>query len=321
MKSEVITFYENREDVTLTTYVISDSPELLGGKKRPAILICPGGAYLSCSDREGEAVALRFAAMGYHAFVLRYSTYMGGKFGFPDFQKEMEVNENCMHPTPMREIGKAMLTIREHAEEWLVDVEKIAICGFSAGAHNCAMYSVYWDKPIIHEYFTEKPEMFKPAAAILGYTLSDYLFMRSIPKSPIDQQLFEVSNLALTGSKEPDEETLKEVSPVLHVSESTPPMFLWATSEDSLVPAQHTLRMAHALADKQIPYEIHIYEKGPHGLSLSNQATAQAKSQIYQEAARWIIEAEAWLEKRFSLNLPELTQFELMEKENNKLRT
>lgn len=158
-------------------------------------------------------MALRFAAMGYHAFVLRYSTFMGGTFGFPDFQKEMEVNENCMHPTPMREIGKAILTIREHAEEWLVDVDKIAICGFSAGAHNCAMYSVYWDKPIIHEYFNGKPEMFKPAATILGYTLSDYLFMRSIPKSPIDQQLFEVSNLAFTGSKEPDEETLKEVRP------------------------------------------------------------------------------------------------------------
>ncbi|HZH59031.1 MAG TPA: alpha/beta hydrolase [Metabacillus sp.] len=317
MKSEVMKFYADREDVTLTTYVISDSPELLGGKKRPAILICPGGAYLSCSDREGEAVALRFAAMGYHAFVLRYSTYMEGKPGFPDIQSEMKVNENCLHPSPMREIGKAMLTIREHAEEWLIEVDKIALCGFSAGAHNCAMYSVYWDKPIIHEYFNEKPELFKPAATILGYTLSDYLFMRSFPKSPIDTKLFEAANLAFTGNKEPDEETLKEISPALHVSESTPPMFLWATSEDTLVPAQHTLRMAHALADKNIPYEVHIYEKGPHGLSLSNQATAQAKSQIYQDAARWIVEAEAWLEKRFALELPERTQFELMEKEQN----
>lgn len=315
MKSEVIKFYDDRDDVTLTTYVIADSPELLGGKKRPAILICPGGAYLACSDREGEGVALRFAAMGYHAFVLRYSTYMGGEVGFPNFQEEMKVKEHSIHPTPMREIGKAMLTIREHAEDWLVDVDKIAICGFSAGAHNCAMYSVYWDKPIINEYFNKKPEMFKPAATILGYTLSDYLFMRSFPKSPIDSKLFEAANLAFTGYKEPDEETLKEISPVFHVSESTPPMFLWATSEDTLVPAQHTLRMAHALADKNIPYEVHIYEKGPHGLSLSNQATAQAKSQMYRDAARWIVEAEAWLEKRFALELPELTPFELMELE------
>jgi acetyl esterase/lipase len=85
MYTEVIKFYEDREDVTLTTYVLKDSQELLNGKKRPAIIICPGGAYIGCSDREGEAVALRFAAMGYHTFVLRYSTYMEGKLGFPDF--------------------------------------------------------------------------------------------------------------------------------------------------------------------------------------------------------------------------------------------
>ncbi|MFS0779916.1 hypothetical protein ABC255_28535 [Neobacillus sp. 3P2-tot-E-2] len=87
MKSEVIKFYEDREDVTLTTYVISDSPELLGGNKRPAIIICPGGAYLSCSDREGEAVALRFAAMGYHAFVLVIQLIWEGSLDFLIFKK------------------------------------------------------------------------------------------------------------------------------------------------------------------------------------------------------------------------------------------
>ena len=75
MKSEVIYLYKDRTDVTLTTYVLDDSREMLNGGKRPAVLICPGGAYLSCSDREGEPVAMAFAAMGYHAFVLRYSTY------------------------------------------------------------------------------------------------------------------------------------------------------------------------------------------------------------------------------------------------------
>lgn len=312
MYNEVIKFYEDRDDVTLTTYVIEDSQELLAGKKRPAIIICPGGAYLSCSDREGEAVALRFAAMGYHTFVLRYSTYMEGNLGFPDLEKELEVNEKCIHPNPMREIGKAILTLRENAEKWLIAVDKIAICGFSAGAHNCAMYSVYWDKPIITEYFKEKPEMFKPAATILGYTVSDYIFMKDIPKNPIDKALFETSVFAFTGSKNPNDELLKEISPALNVTESTPPMFLWATAEDSMVPVQHTIRMAHALADKNIPFEMHIFGKGPHGLSLSNQATAQARSQIYKDAAKWIGMAEVWLEDRLGLQLPELTPWEMM---------
>ena len=312
MYTEVIKLYEGREDVTLTTYVIKDSQELLDGKKRPAIIICPGGAYLSCSDREGEAVALRFASMGYHAFVLRYSTYMEGKPGFPDFGKEPEIKEKCRHPSPMREIGKAMLILRENADNWLIDVDKIAICGFSAGAHNCAMYSVYWNKPVITEYFKEKPEIFKPAATILGYTLSDYIFMKSSPKSPMDKVLFEISNLAFTGSKEPNDEILREISPALNVTENTPPMFLWATSEDSMVPVQHTIKMANALADKNIPFEVHIFEKGPHGLSLSNQATAQAKSQVYPDADKWVSMAEVWLENKLGLQLPELTPWEMM---------
>ena len=65
MKTEVIRLYENRDDVTLTTYVLQDSPEMLAGKKRPAVLICPGGAYLFCSDREAEPIAMKFASMGY----------------------------------------------------------------------------------------------------------------------------------------------------------------------------------------------------------------------------------------------------------------
>ena len=79
MITTTVQLYEGRPDVSLTTYVLADSPELMNGKRRPAVLICPGGAYLNCSDREAEPVALRFAAMGYHAFVLRYSTYFKGE--------------------------------------------------------------------------------------------------------------------------------------------------------------------------------------------------------------------------------------------------
>lgn len=155
---EKIKLYEDRADVTLTTYVHSDSPELLNGKKRPAVLVCPGGAYLTCSDREGEPVALRFASMGYHAFVLRYSTYMGGGFSYPDPTKEIPVNPKSIYPNPMRDIAKAILFIRDHSNEWLVDTEKIILCGFSAGAHNCAMYSVYWNDPDLSRYFNVSSE-------------------------------------------------------------------------------------------------------------------------------------------------------------------
>ena len=78
MYCEKIELYKGRKDVTLTTYVWDDAPDLLNGKDRPAVIVCPGGAYLNLSDKEGEPVALAFANMGYHAFVLKYSVYSEG---------------------------------------------------------------------------------------------------------------------------------------------------------------------------------------------------------------------------------------------------
>ena len=89
-----------------------------------------------------------------------------------------------------------------------------------------------------------------------------------------------------------------------------PPTYIWATASDELVPVQHTIRMAHALADQKIPFEIHIFENGPHGLSLSDQASSEAKSQMFPDAAKWVPLAEEWLRKRFALDLPALSAFE-----------
>ena len=195
--------YENRPDVTLTTYVLSDSPELLNGKKRPAVLVCPGGGYIGCSDREAEPVALRFAAMGYHAFVLRYSTYHNGQPGFVANPQEMQVNPTCVHPAPMRDIGKAFLTLCAHADEWLVDLDKIALCGFSAGAHNCAMYSVYWHEPVITDFFGQAPDAFKPAAAILCYGIGDFHLMVQDYSEPMLQAIASAANFAYLGTRSP----------------------------------------------------------------------------------------------------------------------
>lgn len=313
MKHEVIRLYDNREDVTLTTYVLADSPEMLDGKCRPAILICPGGAYLNCSDREAEPIAMKFAAMGYHTFVLRYSTYNQGKQDFPVPGKKIPVKEHCIHPMPMREIGHAMLIIREHATEWLVDENRIAICGFSAGAHNCAMYATHWHEPVISDYFKRDRENFRPAAVILGYTLSDYVYMnRNTMDDPMARDMFDMSNTAFLGGPTTDEAKLTEVSPARNVTENTPPTFLWATAADELVPVQHTILMARALADKKIPFEVHIFEEGPHGLSTAMQASAGAKSEMNPDAAKWIDLCDAWLMKRFAFDLPDYTPFQEM---------
>lgn len=307
MKTEVIQLYEDRNDVTLTTYILQDSPELLAGKERPAVLICPGGGYFYCSDREAEPVALKFASMGYHAFVLRYSTYCGETKRMPNLAKPIPVNENCKYPNALREIGEAMRIIREHAKTWLVDMDKIAVCGFSAGAHNAAMYATHWQEEVISGYFQEEKEMFRPAALILGYVLSDYVYMKEAMKdfNSMNRRYFEGAAMAYLGEADPSEEILDQVSPARHVTGDMPPTFLWATAEDSLVPVQHSLCMSYALAEKNIPFELHIFEKGSHGLALADQSSARTQGQINSDAAKWAELAGNWLEKRFALPIEE----------------
>lgn len=307
MTYKTFQLYEDDPSVTLTTYVLEDSPEMLNGKSRPGVLVCPGGAYMFCSDREAEPIALRFAAMGYHAFVLRYSVYSNGRYPYP-LPDKTPVYEKGVMPGPMREIGMAMLKIREHAKEWKVDMDRIILTGYSAGANNCAEYAVYWNQPVIYEYLGVKPEDLKPAACILGYGVFDYERMAKTLEKIGDQGRIKMNksfNYAFFGCTDPDEKTMAKASPARLITKDTPPMFLWATREDDTVPVDQTLYMAFQMEAAGIPCETHIFENGRHGLSLADQSVASAKEQIRPDVSVWVSLAQIWLEKRFPLDLPE----------------
>ncbi len=314
MKTEVIQLLEGRDDVTLTTYILDASPEMVGDQPRPAVIVCPGGAYLSCSDREGEPVALAFARMGYHAFVLRYSVALKpGENGFEKDLKSIEPDPAKMHPQPMRDIAKAFACINAHAAEWHVDVNRIAICGFSAGAHNCAMYSTHWAKPVIQEYINDETVVLRPAACILGYPLTDYVYMReNASKDPQNFAFFDGSNTQFLGKDWDSKEKLLDASPARLVDENVPPTFIWTTSGDKLVPNQHSSLYAFALAEGNIPYELHVFQDGDHGLATADRASAQALSQVNADVAKWIPLCRDWLVKYFAMDLPELTPWESM---------
>ena len=240
--------------------------------------------------------------------MLRYSVYSNGGNQYPIPGKN-PVYEKSVMPGPMREIGKAILTIREHAEEWLVDMNLIVLTEYSAGANNCALYCVYWDNPVITDYLKADKEMLRPAAAVLGYGVYDYPAMQKNldklgGKDRIDASLG--FNLAFFGTEHSDEETMIKGSPTLQVHETTPPMFLWSTREDNVVPVRQSILMANALAENNIPFELHIFERGMHGLALADQATSQAKEQIISEIAQWPEMAKKWLEQRFEFDVPDV---------------
>ena len=249
MKLEQFYLYDDDPNVTLTAYILDDSPEMLCG------------------------AAIRFASMGYHAFVLRYSVYSNSGISFP-VPGRSPAYEKSVFPGSMREIGMAMMLIRAHAEEWKVDMDRIILNGGSAGANNCAEFAVHWNDPELCEAIGAKPEEIRPAAAVLGYGVYDYVLMQKTLEKIGDAGRLEMNrgfNLAAFGDPDASEETLKKGSPINYVSKDTPPMFLWATRDDDTVPVNQTLAMALALEEAGVPCETHIFENGQHGLSTADQ--------------------------------------------------
>lgn len=297
MLCKTIQIYENTPNVTLSTYLWEPSKGLYSGL-RPAIIVCPGGAYLHCAEYEGEPVALRFANMGYHAFVLRYSTF--------DADPGEEGNPKAAYPGPLRDIGKAMLTIREHAAEWNVDINRVALCGFSAGGHNVGMFAAYWNAPVLTEYFHRPAEEFRPAACILGYPVTDFGQLMKLLGA--EHPLCLMMNRAYLGDELPSEEMLRTTSVPDNVGTHTPPMFIWHTSTDRGVPVLQSTKLLEALYAAQVPFEAHIYEGGDHGLSTADQASALVSSMLDRAVATWTGLANTWLQKRFALDIPAIFQ-------------
>lgn len=300
MKTDVFFLYPDRTDVTVKAYLLDDSPELLNGQKRPGVIICPGGAYVFCSDREAEPVAMRFLAMGYHAFVLRYSTFNGmeGKTWPEDVSQLPDAKEETVYPIPLVELGKTMLLVREHADEWFVDETQIGVCGFSAGGHNSALYASSWNKEFLSEALHTEKENLKPAFCILGYPFIDYCYHSKLKFDDYIRQSYDWMYLDYFGTSEPTEEAMILASANEQVTDENPPTFIWATSTDQSVPISHSLRMAQALADKNVPFELHIFGEGQHGLVLGDESTAHASDEINDIVQTWVEMAVKWVRKQ-----------------------
>ena len=299
MQTFITQLWEDRSQVTLTSYILHNSKEFHTNKVRPAVLVCPGGGYLFTSDREAEPVALRFASLGYQVFVLRYSVYPIKEpinpFDLPD-------PSATQFPQPLLDVAQAIKTIRDHAAEWFVDPNQIAVAGFSAGGHLAASIGAHWHEVFLQEKLATDSEYLKPNALILGYPMLDFAYMKKqfAQVTDIRQRGFlGLMNRAIFGTTEPTDEQLYQRNPINHVSEKMPPTFIWHTAEDDLIASAHSLHLATALAANQVPYELHIFEKGGHGLSMCDETTATEQSQIHPEVGQWFNMAVTWLKGKF----------------------
>ena len=246
------------EEATLEGYILDCEISLGQDSKRPAIVVCPGGGYLYCSPREAEPVALRYAARGFHAFILRYST----RWDAADF-------------SPLQEVSWVIGYLREHAEEWHIDPNKIATCGFSAGGHLALAAGVLGEN--------------KPNAMILGYPAV------TTPNHP--QANFMVK--LLSGKKEVTDEDCARFSLEKFITKEAPPVFMMATAEDGLSP-YGALLVANCYSRLGLGYELHMFQHGPHGYSLADETTADGSQQMLNSSvAHWHDLSIDWLYRIF----------------------
>ena len=253
------------ENASVEGYILDCEITLGQFAKRPAVVICPGGGYMYCSPREAEPIALAYAARGFHAFILRYSVgWEAGGF------------------RPLQEISWLIGYLRECAEQWHIDPDKIIACGFSAGGHLALSAGLLAAN--------------KPNAMILGYPAA------SAPNMPGMDFMLKL----LEGRQEVTDADAQKYDLVSFITKDAPPVFIAATAQD-LLTAYGALPIAQKYSDLGKQYELHIFQYGPHGYALANEVSADGSiNNVDTAIAQWHELSVQWLHK--TLGKPELQE-------------
>ena len=221
----------------LFAYVQDTPPAISTTRRRPAILVIPGGGYNSTSNREAEPIALRFLEKGYNAFILRYTC------------------APAIFPVALREACMAMRYIRENADALEVNPAMIAAIGFSAGGHLCGTLGTMYDCPEVADL--GDAALLRPDAICLGY-----------PVAVAWGNTHEGTFRNISGG---DEALRMRLSLDKLVRPDMPPAFLWHTRTDKSVPVRNSLILAQALDEQGITFAMNIYNHGQHGLSTADE--------------------------------------------------
>ncbi len=266
MQYEKIELIPGRSEVTLEYFGIDDRAEA-----KDAILVIPGGGYSSvCSDREGYPIAQAYMIQEMNAFVLHYST--GSKIEAPT--------------DPLYQASLAMVHIRENAEKYNINPERVFVVGFSAGGHLAGSLATLWNREDILEKLGENAGKNRPTGAVLCYavtlghsTAGSAMTFKNLLKDQIG-----------------DDRIVDSFSLEKNVGAHTCPAFIMHTFDDAVVPLDNALKLGLAYREAGVPFEMHIYPHGPHGMALASKVTWCGNPDLYNTAiARWVSDSVVWM--------------------------
>ncbi len=267
-----IKYFSDDQTVRLDAFITERSPETSYlNAARPAVIVCPGGGYLSCSDREAEPIALKYAAAGFQVFLLRYT-----------------VGKKAVFPTSLIDLGTTIKYVRDNAEELNVLPHKIAVCGFSAGGHLTTSLGVYWnDKALLTACGADGRDL-RPDLLILGYPVISTSWMENAGEYP-----------RISG--DPDDPAIyRKLNLHTAVNRDTPPAFITHGVADEAVPVRDSLQLAAALEANDVPFEMHLFSHGTHGYSAADETCCCKDDNWLDPAtAQWVPLSIAWLKRNF----------------------
>ena len=226
-----------------------------------AVVVCPGGGYRGLAAHEGHDIAVWLNGLGVTAVVLKYR--LGPKY---------------QHPSMLHDVQRAIRTVRANASAWQLDPQRIGVMGFSAGGHLSSTAAIHFDAGRPEAADPVDRVSSRPDVAILCYPVI----------TMTDPYAHAGSRRNLLGEN-PPAVLIKLLSSEQQVTAQTPPTFIFFTEDDKAVPLENGLLMAAALRREKVPYEMHIYETGRHGVGLAKDN---------QWLRTWPSLLENWLRKR-----------------------
>jgi acetyl esterase/lipase len=251
------------QDIPTLTPYLPDATNTTGA----AMVICPGGGYAHLAPHEGNDYALWLNQHGITCFVLKYRLGSGGYH----------------YPVEFDDGTRAMRWVRAHAADYRVDPHRVGIMGSSAGGHMASMQLTHFDTGNTNSDDPVERQSSRPDLGILCY-----------PVITMGEYAHQGSKDNLLG-KPPSGKLVKLLSSELQVKTNTPPCFIWSTYEDKTVPVENSLMFAEALRKNRVPFDLHIYQKGPHGMGLKDKPP-------FAHPHPWAADCLVWLKAQNFVN-------------------
>ncbi len=252
------------KDIPTLTPFFPDPTKATGA----AMVICPGGGYAYLAPHEGRDYARWLNEYGITAFVLKYR--LGPRYH---------------HPAMLQDAARAVRLVRSRAAEWKLDPKRIGIMGSSAGGHLASTLVTHFDDGKTDAEDPIERESSRPDLGVLCYAVIT-----------MEKATHGGSRANLLGPN-PSAELISELSNELHVTTNTPPCFVWATAEDKAVPVENSLQFADALRKAKVPFDLHIYEKGAHGMGLGSTEWSPAKRHPWTADLAFWLKEQGWTER------------------------